>query len=1074
MASQPLPPHVSSTTGVGVGVGGAGVVGFQRPRVGGGGGGGGAAGPGPSQQWQGRPASASTTDTRQSSSAVPVVCSHNNNACSIWKHRRQILSALETHQVLILVGRAGSGKSTVLPVMLYQGGWASSRQQPRNNSGRTRTIVCSQPPSRRTCTATGNSESDGDIISCANRASQLVMDSRPASGGYGYGHGHHNSNNRTASKLDDLVGLDLPFQTSNMNTNTSKTDNTSHSILYTTHHMLLRQALRDPLLLNYSVVIVDDAHERIHNVETDLLLSMLHKIRLKRPHSLKIIVCSATADEAQTFSNYFNNRNRNSKNNGNDNGSSKSMSIGPTRMPPIHHVPDKDNANHKSCDSSSRVGVIPDDVTMISIDERPQQGDDPAVDIVYSQKAVADYVKASVETALQLYLAAPIGTTTDDGAAAAAAVILCILPTVRTVQDAVRMANDCLDTMDVNENEASHRHRNNSSIQMRKRSSPSNYHPVSIVALHEQLSPRQRQQVISTASSTSTTSATLMTTTQTTILIIFVTPGMAGTVSSNNNVSHVIDCGFASPVKYLDTVSGLEVSRIAPIRQATATQRALLCCGGGTVYRLYRAQDLLSLNFASAAQTSTSTPPAISRRSLTWFVLMLKALGIQHLTEFEFVVSNDNHDKKSTGKKAGGGGGGGGGLPSTESLVHALETLYALGAIQEEEVKEDDQSKEPHDHGTTTRTGTSTSGRRTSISIISCTRLGSNMSQFPTTNIQLSKMVLSTVDLVVHIMMANDQDEEERSTSITSRSSLHRRRTMIWSRLLRDLASVAALIQIQYDNNTDNDNDESRPFSLFNKPRTPQEQMDFQHVVQQQQDGVQLLDGSGDHVTLLNVLDKFVVTANDNNEEIHTKACREHFVNPVALRRVVEMRRAFYSEIRDYLEVARQRHQHRSSSSSSLSSSNGHKNDIHSSSSTSSMVVVKSFEKSWTEHNGGDNGDDAHAFRSELIRKCLTMGHFLQVAKMEESNGQYYTLKGHRLVHIHPTSSVLGATLLGSGHSSSHYYAPYIVFTAIRSNTNTGTGGQNEGGNGGGELEVTCCSAIQAKWLPELAPHYWT
>lgn len=57
--------------------------------------------------------------------------------------------------------------------------------------------------------------------------------------------------------------------------------------------MLVREMLSDPLLSKYSVLIIDDCHER--SMYTDIILGLLKKIRRKRPE-LKLVISSATIE----------------------------------------------------------------------------------------------------------------------------------------------------------------------------------------------------------------------------------------------------------------------------------------------------------------------------------------------------------------------------------------------------------------------------------------------------------------------------------------------------------------------------------------------------------------------------------------------------------------------------------------------------------------------------------------------------------------------------------------------------------------------------------------------------------
>ena len=104
-----------------------------------------------------------------------------------------------------------------------------------------------------------------------------------------------------AKTLDIKLGQEVGYMFKDVQIKSDKT-----KLLYMTDGLVLSMILKkDPLLLNYNSIIIDEAHER--QVQIDFLLYFLKQIVIKRPE-FKVIIMSATIN-AEVFKNYYNEEN---------------------------------------------------------------------------------------------------------------------------------------------------------------------------------------------------------------------------------------------------------------------------------------------------------------------------------------------------------------------------------------------------------------------------------------------------------------------------------------------------------------------------------------------------------------------------------------------------------------------------------------------------------------------------------------------------------------------------------------------------------------------------------------------
>ncbi|CDY34567.1 BnaC03g56670D [Brassica napus] len=184
------------------------------------------------------------------------VASRSSKRQKIAEHRKSLpiaseeehlIKAVQKNDILIIVGETGSGKTTQLPQFLFNAGFCREGKM----------VGITQP----------------------RRIAALTIAKRVAE--------------ECDVPLGQKVGYAVRFD---------DTTSSSTRLKYMTDGFLLREALVDRLLSRYSVIIIDEAHER--TVHTDVLLALLKKVQRERISPLKLIIMSASLD-ARVFCDYY-------------------------------------------------------------------------------------------------------------------------------------------------------------------------------------------------------------------------------------------------------------------------------------------------------------------------------------------------------------------------------------------------------------------------------------------------------------------------------------------------------------------------------------------------------------------------------------------------------------------------------------------------------------------------------------------------------------------------------------------------------------------------------------------------
>jgi len=220
----------------------------------------------------------------------------------VFRYRNHILYLVENYRTVVVVGETGCGKSTQIPQYLLEAGWAAGG----------RTIAVTEP----------------------RRVAAITVATRVAE--------------ERGCVLGDEVGFAVRFD--------SRCDPSATRLKFVTDGLLVREMMSDPLLSQYSVIMLDEAHER--SLCTDIVVGLVKKIQRRRP-DLRVIVASATLD-AEKVREFFNT-----------------------------------NASGNPSE---------DDVAILSVEGRMFP-----IDVFYALDPVPDFVQATVETVKKIHGSEPPG-----------------------------------------------------------------------------------------------------------------------------------------------------------------------------------------------------------------------------------------------------------------------------------------------------------------------------------------------------------------------------------------------------------------------------------------------------------------------------------------------------------------------------------------------------------------------------------------------------------------------------------------------------------------------------------------
>lgn len=503
----------------------------------------------------------------------------------VFQHQAELCDLVLNNDVVLVVAETGSGKSTQIPAYIHESGMLKTSAKaaikslpkpPQRKYGRT---ICVTQPRRVAA------------ITLAKRVSEELN----CTPGTIVGH---------RVRFDDTTDI--------RGSNTTK-------IIYATDGMLLREAISDPLLMRYGMIVLDEAHER--SLQTDILFGVVKRAMAARQKGMN---CEEDATNDTMIG-------RLKDDNYDDNAISsfekdddilRSMlkTAATLGLPPL-----------KICVMSATLDVATFQTFFPTSSMIKIPGRQYPVQVVYTDQVYEDYLDASFRAVIQIYKNTPNGDGGD---------VLVFLTGQEEIEDLASLLKKYLEDLAPDESD-----QKNDAVQNIKGIGTSIdsgnsliVNGVLICVLYASLPPEQQMLAFRPKPDGCSRKIILAT-------------NIAETSVTLDGIRYVVDCGKHKSREYKSS-TGMESLKVSDISKAQAAQRM------GRAGRISEGICLRLYPEASYDLLEETTVPEILRVNLAQVVLQLKGMGIHDPRSFSFLTP-----------------------PTSESIEKSFEVLIALGAI---------------------------------------------------------------------------------------------------------------------------------------------------------------------------------------------------------------------------------------------------------------------------------------------------------------------------------------------------------------------------------------------------------